>query len=30
MFGGAYLQRDINCVSKSTGLALLLEVNLPF
>ena len=28
-FGGAYLRREI-CVSKSIGLALLLEVNLPF
>ena len=28
-FGGAYLRREI-CVSKSFGLALLLEVNLPF
>ena len=27
--GGAYLRREI-CVSKSIGLALLLEVNLPF
>ena len=29
IFGGAYLQREI-CVSKSIGLALQLEVNLPF
>ena len=29
MFGGAYLQREIR-VSKSIGLALQLEVNLPF
>ena len=29
MFGGAYLRREI-CVSKSIGLAFLLEVNLPF
>ena len=29
IFGGAYLRREI-CVSKSTGLALQLEVNLPF
>ena len=29
IFGGAYLRREI-CVSKSIGLALLLEVNLPF
>ena len=29
IFGGAYLRRKI-CVSKSIGLALLLEVNLPF
>ena len=29
VFRGAYLQREI-CVSKSIGLALLLEVNLPF
>ena len=28
-FGGAYLQREI-CVHKSIGLALWLEVNLPF
>ena len=28
MYGGAYLQRD-NCVSKSVGLALQLEVNVP-
>ena len=29
IFGGAYLRREI-CVSKPIGLALLLEVNLPF
>ena len=29
IFGGAYIRREI-CVSKSIGLALLLEVNLPF
>ena len=29
IFGGAYLQREI-CVSKSIGIALKLEVNLPF
>ena len=29
IFGGAYLRREI-CVSKSTGLALQLEGNLPF
>ena len=29
IFGGAYLRKEI-CVSKSNGLALLLEVNLPF
>ena len=29
MFGGAYRRREI-CVSKSIGLALQLEVNLPF
>ena len=29
MFGGAYLWREI-CFSKSIGLALQLEVNLPF
>ena len=29
IFGGAYLRREI-CVSKSIGLALYLEVNLPF
>ena len=29
IFGGAYLPREI-CVSKSMGLALWLEVNLPF
>ena len=29
IFGGAYLRRDI-CVSQSIGLALYLEVNLPF
>ena len=29
IFGGAYLRREI-CVSKSIGLALWLEVNLPF
>jgi len=29
MFGGTYLRREI-CVSKSIGLALQLEVNLPF
>ena len=29
IFGGAYLRREI-CVSKSIGLALKLEVNLPF
>ena len=29
IFGGAYLQREI-CVSKSIGLALQLEGNLPF
>ena len=29
IFGGAYLRRGI-CVSKPIGLALLLEVNLPF
>ena len=29
IFGGAYLRREI-CLSKSTGLALQLEVNLPF
>ena len=29
MFGGAYLRRGI-CVSKSIGLALQMEVNLPF
>ena len=29
IFGGAYLQREI-CVSKSIGLVLQLEVNLPF
>ena len=29
IFGGAYLRREI-CVSKSNGLALYLEVNLPF
>ena len=29
IFGGAYLQREI-CVSKSIGLALYWEVNLPF
>ena len=29
IFGGAYLWREI-CVSKSIGLALQLEVNLPF
>ena len=29
IFGGAYLRREI-CVSKSIGLALQLEVNLPF
>ena len=29
IFGGAYLRREI-CVSKSIGLALLLEQNLPF
>ena len=29
IFGGAYLRREI-CVSKSVGLALRLEVNLPF
>ena len=28
-FGGTYLRREI-CVSKSIGLALYLEVNLPF
>ena len=28
-YGGAYLRREI-CVSKSIGLALYLEVNLPF
>ena len=29
IFGGAYLRKEI-CVSKSVGLALKLEVNLPF
>ena len=29
IYGGAYLRREI-CVSKSIGLALQLEVNLPF
>ena len=29
IFGGAYLRREI-CVLKSNGLALYLEVNLPF
>ena len=29
IFGGAYLRREI-CVSKSIGLAILLEVNLPY
>ena len=29
IFGGAYVRREI-CVSKSIGLASLLEVNLPF
>ena len=29
IFGGAYVRREI-CVSKSIGLALQLEVNLPF
>ena len=29
IFGGAYLRREI-CVSKSIGLALQLEINLPF
>ena len=29
IFGGAYLRRKI-CISKSLGLALQLEVNLPF
>ena len=29
IFGGAYLRREI-CVSKSIGLALYMEVNLPF
>ena len=29
IFGGAYVQREI-CVSKSIGLALFLERNLPF
>ena len=29
IFGGAYLRREI-CVSKSIGLAVKLEVNLPF
>ena len=29
IFGGAYLRREI-CVSKSIGLAIELEVNLPF
>ena len=29
IFGGAYLRREI-CVTKSIGLALKLEVNLPF
>ena len=29
IFGGAYVRREI-CVSKSIGLALWLEVNLPF
>ena len=29
IFGGAYLRREI-CVSKSIGLAIYLEVNLPF
>ena len=29
IFGGAYLRREI-CISKSTGLALQVEVNLPF
>ena len=29
IFGGAYLRREI-CISKSIGLALQLEVNLPF
>ena len=29
IFGGAYLRKEI-CVSKSIGLALKLEVNLPF
>ena len=29
IFGGAYLRRDI-CISKSIGLTLWLEVNLPF
>ena len=29
IFGGAYLRREI-CVSKSIGLALQLEVHLPF
>ena len=29
IFGGAYLRREI-CVSKSIGLAVYLEVNLPF
>ena len=29
IFGGAYLRREI-CVSKSIGLTLYLEVNLPF
>ena len=29
MFGGAYLRREI-CISKLIGLALSLEVNLPF
>ena len=29
IFGGAYLRREL-CVSKSIGLALQLEVNLPF
>ena len=30
IFGGAYLRREIFCVSKSIGLALKLEVNLSF
>ena len=29
IFGGAYLRREV-CISKSIGLALYLEVNLPF